>query len=292
MPVLQVDCPGCGRALRVPAHYAGAPGNCKHCGATFTVPSAAHALVGAAAGSVAQLTAQPAPGVPPEEARRGGRIARIRDAMRSGKPRGHGGIKATPLAALLAWLDALPRSTPSLREQDARRSKPLFLTADDVARSKAYFDVPLLLALKHEALVIVKTTQANITPGTAHALSSGAVSLEATYFRATEYPIIRLLFTIQDNPGKPLKFEALPLLTDGNSLEFFATALRTRCISFMLFAGSQSSHVATAEMPLDVDLMCDLGNSLVRAIRQWRKTQPDPAAHDPAMKRFVREVPL
>ena len=295
MSILQLECPGCGRALNVPAQYAGSRGNCKHCGTPFTVPTAAHALVGATATSgsmFAPAPSQPTTPVAAESgARRGGRLARIREAIRT-KPRGHAPIKATPLEALLAWLDALPRSMPSLREQDARRPKPLFLTADDFARSKAYFDVPLLVALKHEALVIVKTTQANVTPGTPQAVSSGKVTFEPSYFRAKEYPIIRLLFTINDNPDRPLKFESLPLLTDGNSLEFFSTALRMRRLSFLLYAGSQSNHVATAEIGLDIESMCDLGNTLVRAIRQWRKTRPEPTAHDPAVKRFTREVPL
>jgi hypothetical protein len=246
----------------------------------------------AAAPAVASVAASVAASESQAGAPRGGRLSRIRDAMRTGKPRNHGAIKATPLEALLAWLDALPRSMPSLREQDARRAKPLFLSADDYARSKTYFDVPLLIALKHEALVIVKTTQANIAAGTAQAVSSGDVRFEASYFPAKEYPVIRLLFTINDNPERPLKFESLPLLTDGSSLEFFATALRTRRISFLLYAGSQSNHVATAEISLDIETMCDLGNALVRAIRQWRKTLPEPTAHDPAVKRFTREVPL
>lgn len=301
----QIDCPGCERALRVPERYLGRFGHCKFCGHRFTPriePEEAPAR-----GAPAQANA-PAPfsfedfPAPPAAtakegnggqgapARRAGRFALWRGAAKASAPAPV--EKVTPLEALLRWLEELPRTHPSFRELEERRSKPLFLSNDDLARSKAYFDVPLLLARQHEALVIVKTTQSNIAPGTPQAVSSGDMDVEASYYAAPEYPVVRLLFTIKDNPDRPLKFESVPLLTDGNALEFFAMALREHRIGFALYAGSQSNHVATAELKLDEETVRALGNALVGALKQWRKTRPQPAEHDPAVKRFAREIPL
>jgi hypothetical protein len=135
-------------------------------------------------------------------ARRAGRFARWRGPAKPAAPAPV--EKVTPLEALLRWLEQLPRTHPSFRELEERRSKPLFLSNDDLARSKAYFDVPLLLARQHEALVIVKTTQSNIAQGTSPTVSSGAIHFEPAYYAAPEYPVVRLLFTFTDNADRPL----------------------------------------------------------------------------------------
>ncbi len=279
--MIRFACTNCHTMLELPDEYAGRSGRCSNCGSVVQAPQPVVAAAVAGNGESGARGGRA----------RGGRFARWRGAAKKRSVERQR-RKYTPLTALLAWLDNLPRTHPSFRELEERRAKPLFLSADDLARSKAYFDVPLLTALKQEALVIVKTTAENVAPGTAQAVSSGKVDFVSRHFAAPEYPVVQLLFVVNDNPERPLKFESLPLITDGNALEFFATALRHRRISFALYSGSQNNHVATTDFTLTEDAMCDLGNTLVQAFRQWARTRPAPEDHDPAVKRFTREIPL
>lgn len=201
-------------------------------------------------------------------------------------------LENAPIETLIGWIERLPHATLSIREIDAIRGKPTFLSDDELARSKAYFDVPFLVSRKGEALVVAKTTQDNVGPGTSQAVASGDLKFEARYHREPEYPILQLLFTVNDHPERPLRFESLPLLTDGNVTEFAVTLLKERRIVFALYAGSQSHHVATGEISLDEAAVREFAHALARALRQWHEEHPKAAAHDVAAGRFAREHPL
>jgi len=192
--------------------------------------------------------------------------------------------------AVREWLRALPRTMPSLREVDEKLPRPLFLSDDDLARSKAYFDVPFLVARKGEALAIVKTTRDNVGAGTSLAVAAGDVAFAASYHDMPEYPILQLLFTIQDNPARPLRFESLPLLTDGNVIEFLLSVLDERRLSFALYAGHQSHHVATGDVRLDDVAAASLEEALAAVLVRWRRQAPKPADHDLAVRRFARDA--
>lgn len=194
------------------------------------------------------------------------------------------------LEGLLTALHDLPRSTPSVREIDENLPRPLFLSDDDLARSKAYFDVPFLVARKGEALAIVKTTRDNVGPGTSLAVASGDIAFAASYHPMPEYPVLRLLFTVRDNPAHPLRFESLPLLTDGNVIEFLASVLEERRLSFALYAGHQSHHVATGDVRLEDTAVSGLCEALAEALAQWAAQQPKTADHDLAVRRFARDA--
>lgn len=193
---------------------------------------------------------------------------------------------------LLEWLEKLPRSAPSVREQEEKRPKPLFLSDDDLARSKTYFDIPLLVARKGEAVVLVRTTRDNIGPGTSQAVASGDLDFAAACHAMAEFPVLQLVFTVRDNAERPLRFESLPILTDGNVLEFMAAALREKRIHLGLYAGSQANNVAAGDIVLSNKQADALTDALVEAIRQWRKDKPKAAQHEIAANRFAREHPL
>lgn len=201
-------------------------------------------------------------------------------------------IESAPVETLIQWIERLPHSTLSIREIDEIRGTPTFLSDDELAKSKAYFDVPFLISRKAEALVIAKTTQDNVGPGTSQAVASGDLEFEAIYHSEPEYPILQLLFTVNDHPERPLRFESLPLLTDGNVSEFAVTALKERRIVFALYAGSQNHHVATGEIALDQEAIGNFAQALARALRQWHEGHPKAAGHDIAAARFAREHPL
>jgi len=196
----------------------------------------------------------------------------------------------TTLEGLLGALSDLPRTAPSVREVDEKLPRPLFLSDDDLARSKAYFDVPFLVARKGEALAVVKTTRDNVGPGTTLAVASGDISFAASSHPMPEYPILQLLFTVRDNAEHPLRFESLPLLTDGNVVEFLASVLQEHRLSFALYAGHQTHHVATGDVRLGDDAVSGLRDALAHVLAQWSQQRPKPAGHDLAVRRFARDA--
>ena len=201
-------------------------------------------------------------------------------------------LETAPVETLVAWLEKLPHSTLSFREIDTKRGQPVYLSDDELARSKAYFDVPLLVARKEEALVIAKTTSDNVGAGTSQAVASGNLAFEVHYHREPEYPILQLVFTVRDHPERPLRVESLPLLTDGNVIDFAVALLKERRFVLALYAGSQNQHIANGEFTLDEQALRETARAFARAVRQWHETHPKAALHEIAANRFAREHPL